>query len=79
MTKAAKRLAKAKKAMPKTNGNGGNKTAQVIAMMKRSPKGVTRSQVLKAIGWQAINFNAIGVKVKIDKSEFPYRYRVAGG
>jgi hypothetical protein len=70
MTKA--KAAKAKKT------NGKSKTAQVIALARRA-KGVTRKEVLAVTGWQAVNMNAIGVKIKIDKSEFPYRYRATGG
>jgi hypothetical protein len=76
MTKARK-TTKAKKA----NGTAKSKTAQVVQLMRRA-KGVTRAEVLELTGWQAINMNAVAkaahVKIRIDKSSFPYRYRCNG-
>jgi hypothetical protein len=68
-----------KKTATKTNGSGG-KTQAVIQLMRRHrAKGVTRPQVLALTGWKAINMNAIGVKLKIDKSSTPYRYSIKEG
>jgi Protein of unknown function (DUF3489) len=78
MTKAKKTSSKAKKA---TNGSGKSKTAQVIALMKR-PSGVTRAQVLELTGWKAVSMQQVAkagrVRVKIDKSSFPFVYRCNG-
>jgi hypothetical protein len=72
MTKA--KAAKAKKT------NGKNKTQIVVALMRRA-KGANRTEILAATGWKAVNPAAVAapVKVRIDRSEFPYRYRIAGG
>jgi len=71
-TKSKKSTTKAKR--------GENKTAKVIAMLKR-PSGVTRTEVLKVTGWKAVSMQQVatnaGVKLKIDDSERPYRYRAA--
>jgi hypothetical protein len=57
-----------------------NKTAQIIALMKRA-KGVTRVEVLKVTGWKAISMQAIarshGIKMKVDESSRPFHYKAA--
>jgi len=60
---------------------GENKSAKVIAMLKR-PSGVTREEVLKVTGWKAVSMQQVatnaGVKLKIDDSNGrPFRYRAA--
>lgn len=84
-TKSKKSTAKAKKT---TNGKSGksatsraeSKTSKVIALMQRA-SGVTREEVLKVTGWKAVSMQQVatnaGVKLKIDDSERPYRYRAA--
>jgi hypothetical protein len=53
--KAPKKMTRAKKAKgepkAKTASEGGNKKAEVIAMMKRA-KGATLSEIMAATGWQ---------------------------
>lgn len=60
-------------------GSGKGKALEVVAMM-RKPGGVTKKEVLKAIGWKAISFQQqaaqCGVTVEIDKSCDPWRYIV---
>lgn len=84
--KAAKKIVK--KAAAKKNGvakktrtpREGNKTAEVIALMKRA-KGVTRAEVLELTGWKAVSMQQLaksnGVKLKVDESERPFKYKVA--
>ena len=49
--KSAKKTARVKKAAAKPKGEGTNKKAEVIAMMKRA-KGVTLAEIMKATSWQ---------------------------
>jgi hypothetical protein len=83
MKKAAKKTSTKTTAKKKTNGGSkaGGKSAQVIALMQR-PKGCTREEVLVLTGWKAVSMQQLatnaGVKLKIDDSERPYRYRTAG-
>lgn len=64
---------------PRPLGSGKGKALEVVAMMRR-PGGVTREEVLTAIGWTAISMQqqaaAAGVELTIDKSRKPYRYMV---
>lgn len=64
---------------PRPPGSGKGKAEEVVAMM-RKPGGVTKKEVLKAIGWKAISFQQqaaqCGVTVEIDKSCDPWRYIV---
>ena len=50
--KPATKAAAAKKQSAKTTGDGTNKKAEVIAMMKRA-KGATLPEIMEATGWQA--------------------------
>jgi Protein of unknown function (DUF3489) len=72
--KATKKTATTKKA----NGKKETKAAKVVAMLKRA-SGCTREQVLEATGWKAVSMQqqatAAGLKLQIDDSEKPYRYR----
>lgn len=64
----------------KTNGGPrkGSALAKVAGMLQR-PKGTTRAEILKATGWTAVSVQqqaaAAGLKLKIDDSARPYRYR----
>ena len=49
--KSAKKTARVKKAAAKPKGDGTNKKAEVIAMMKRA-KGATLAEIMTATGWQ---------------------------
>jgi hypothetical protein len=81
----AKKTATTKKA----NGKGAaksaprkeSKAAKVVALLRR-PSGCTREQVLEVTGWKAVSMQqqaaAAGLKLKIDDSEKPYRYRAEG-
>jgi hypothetical protein len=77
--KVAKKVAKpaTKKVAKKSNGNGSNKTQQVLALMRRA-KGVTREEVLKLTGWKAVSMQQLakstGVTLKVDDSERPFHY-----
>jgi hypothetical protein len=70
---------KAKKAGAK-KPTGENKTAQVMALMKRA-KGVTREEVLELTGWKAVSMQQLarsaGVKMKVDESVRPFHYKAA--
>lgn len=59
--------------------NPKGKAGDIVALMRR-PGGVTREEVLKAMGWQAVSMQQqaaqCGVELKIDKSRKPYRYSV---
>jgi hypothetical protein len=82
---AKKVVKKAKKVAKKTNGakkakaTGENKTAKVIALMKRA-KGVTRAEVLELTGWKAVSMQQLaenaGVKLVVDESARPFHYKV---
>jgi 3-methyladenine DNA glycosylase Mpg len=80
--KAKKTTAKktVKKTAKKTNGSG--KSEQVIALMRRA-NGVTRAEVLELTDWSAVSMQQLaksaGVKLTVDKSERPYRYRARTG
>jgi len=69
-------------AKPTTNGGQrkGTLLAKVAGMMQR-PKGCTRAEVLAATEWKAVSMQQMaaqaGVKLKIDDSGRPYRYRAA--
>lgn len=64
---------------PRPPGSSKGKALEVVGMM-RKPGGVTREEVLVAIGWTAISMQqqaaAAGVELTIDKSRKPYRYSV---
>jgi hypothetical protein len=66
----------AKKKVKKTGAKGGGKV--IIAMLRRA-NGCTREEVLKETGWSAVSFQqqakAAGIKLKIDKSVRPFRYK----
>jgi hypothetical protein len=66
----------AKKKVKKTSAKGGGKV--IIAMLRRA-NGCTREEVLKETGWSAVSFQqqakAAGIKLKIDKSVRPFRYK----
>ena len=69
---------KSKKSTTKSKP-GENKTAKVVAMLKR-PSGVTREEVLTVTGWKAVSMQQVatnaGVKLKMEKIEGkPIRYR----
>jgi hypothetical protein len=78
---SAKKTRAAPKAVKKVNGGKSNKSAKVVAMMRRA-NGVTRDEILKASGWKAVSPAAVaassGFKIKIDTSEHPYRYFIKG-
>jgi hypothetical protein len=80
-TKAKKTTAK-KTATKKVNGGKSNKSAKVVAMM-RKVGGTTREEILKVTGWKAVSPAAVaagsGFKIKIDTSERPYRYTIKEG
>jgi hypothetical protein len=60
----------------KTSAKGGGKV--IMAMLRRA-NGCTREEVLKETGWSAVSFQqqakAAGIKLKIDKSVRPFRYK----
>ncbi|SRR6266702_5343628 len=64
---------------PRPAGSAKGKASDIVAMMRR-PGGVTRDEVLKAMGWQAVSMQQqaaqCGVEIKIDKSRKPYRYSI---
>ena len=76
---AAKSKAKTAKKTVKTNGTVKNE--QIIKLMRRT-NGVTRAEVLELTGWAAVSMQqqakAAGVRLKIDKSARPFRYRCNG-
>jgi hypothetical protein len=49
-------------------------TRQTIHSLLLRVRGCTRADLLKATGWKSINVYAQGIKVRVDKSERPYRY-----
>jgi hypothetical protein len=73
-------MATKKSTKPTTNASPrkGSMIAKIATMLRR-PKGCTRKEVLAATGWRAVSLQqqakAAGVKLKIDDSERPYRYR----
>ncbi|MFY9958642.1 hypothetical protein [Bradyrhizobium sp.] len=75
MTKSAKKITKKPVAKKAANGHG-SKTAKAVALMRR-PKGATREEILKVLGWRAVSPAQLvrGGKVKIDDSVRPFRYR----
>jgi hypothetical protein len=72
---------KSKKSNGKTAKPRQNKLAKIVALLKR-PGGCTRDDVLKATGWMAVSMQqqarAAGIKLKVDDSQLPYRYRAGG-
>jgi hypothetical protein len=78
----AKKTAKKTAAPKKINGGKSNKSARVIAMMRKAG-GCTREDILQATGWKAVSPAAIGessgFKVKINTDQRPYRYLISGG
>jgi hypothetical protein len=70
----------AKKANGKAAKSRKNKSARIAAMLRRA-NGCTREEVLKETGWMAVSMQqqarAVGIKLKINKEQRPYRY--AGG
>jgi hypothetical protein len=70
---------KAKTTSVKRVPREGNKTADVVALMKRA-KGVTRAEVLELTGWKAVSMQQLaksaGVKLKVSE-ERPFHYKVA--
>lgn len=66
-----------KQRTPSTSGKG--KAFEIVALM-RKPGGVTREEVLAAMGWKAVSMQQqaeqAGVVLKVDKSSKPYRYMV---
>jgi hypothetical protein len=74
-TKAKKAKKAVKRPAPKVNGN---KVEQIASLLRR-PNGCTRADVLAATGWGAVSMQAqakaAGIKLKIDKTERPFRYR----
>jgi len=62
-----------------TKAKSSSKIAKVTALLR---KGCTREQVLKVTGWKAVSLQQMaaqaGVKLKIDKTERPFRYSAAG-
>ncbi len=82
MAKAKKAKKTAKRTAPKKiNGGKSNKSARVVAMMRKAG-GCTRKEILAATGWKAVSpatlAESSGFKIKIDSSERPYRYIVEG-
>jgi hypothetical protein len=79
--KATKKPAKkvAKKTAAKKPRSGDNKTAGVLALMRRA-KGVTRAEVLELTGWKAVSMQQVaenaGVKLVVDESERPFKYKI---
>jgi hypothetical protein len=75
MATKSKKTTKAKKA---TNGSGKAKSEQIAALLRRA-KGCTRADVLALTGWGAVSMQAqakaAGVKLKIDKTVRPFRYK----
>lgn len=82
--KASKKSAKtnARKAVGKkaVTKRGDSKSAKVGALLKRAG-GCTRGDILKATGWKAVSVQQIakglGVKLKVDESARPFRYKAA--
>jgi hypothetical protein len=76
VTKAKTKKTVAKKINGKSNKS---KTQSALALLRR-PKGATRVEILKALGWAAVSVQQLtansGGKLKIDKSERPFTYRV---
>jgi hypothetical protein len=79
MTSKKSTTTKAKRAT--NDGPRKGSLASKVAGMLQRPKGCTRKEVLAATGWKAVSMQQMaaqaGVKLKIDDSERPYRYRVA--
>ncbi len=80
--KTAKKAAAAKNGVAKKTRKPreGNKTADVIALLKRA-KGATRAEILELTGWKAVSVQQLatsaGVKLQVDESERPFKYKVA--
>jgi hypothetical protein len=86
MTKAAKKTTTKKPAKktaaPKANGVAHRAMSEQIVALMRRPKGVTRAEVLELTKWPSVSMQqqakAAGVKLKVDKSVRPFRYRTSG-
>ncbi len=82
--KVAKKATAKKKTAAAKNGHatkrGDSKTAKVVALLKHAG-GATRAQILKATGWKAVSVQQLaksaGLKLKVDESERPFKYKVA--
>jgi hypothetical protein len=70
----------AKATAKKTNGKSTSKTQAALKLLRR-PKGATRDEILKVLGWAAVSMQQLtahsGGKLKIDDSQGrPFRYRI---
>jgi hypothetical protein len=68
----------------KPTANGGPRKGSLLAKvagMPQRPEGCTREDVLAATGWKAVSMQQMaaqaGLRLKIDHSARPYRYRAA--
>lgn len=56
------------------------KTAKVVALLKRAG-GCTREDILKVTGWKAVSVQQVakgaGIKLKVDESARPFKYKAA--